>query len=231
MSLREAWEAHARDWIAWVRKPGHDSYDRYHRDQFLPLVPPAGRRTLDVGCGEGRLTRHLASLGHRIVGIDVSPTLVAAARELAPDMELHVADAAALPFDDASFDQVVSFMCLHDVDDLGGAVREMARVLEPGGVACLAIVHPLNSAGRFEKHGRFVIRGSYLASFRTTDVVERDELTMTFESQHRPISAYVDALATAGFVVDALREPVTASHDSWSRVPLFLHLRARKLAV
>lgn len=230
MSLREAWEAHARDWIAWVRKPGHDSYDRYHRDQFLPLVPPAGRRTLDVGCGEGRLTRHLASLGHRIVGIDVSPTLVAAARELAPDMELHVADAAALPFDDASFDQVVSFMCLHDVDDLGGAVREMARVLEPGGVACLAIVHPLNSAGRFEKHGRFVIRGSYLASFRTTDVVERDELTMTFESQHRPISAYVDALATAGFVVDALREPVTASHDSWSRVPLFLHLRARKLA-
>lgn len=230
MTLREAWEAHARDWIAWVRTPGHDSYDRYHRDQFLPLVPPPGRRTLDVGCGEGRLTRHLASLGHRVVGIDASPTLVAAARERAPEMELHVADAAALGFDDASFDQVVSFMCLHDVDDLAGAVREIARVLEPKGVASLAIVHPLNSAGRFERHGRFVIRGSYLDSFRTTDVVSRDELTMTFESQHRPISAYVDALASAGFVIDALREPVTVGHDSWSRVPLFLHLRARKLA-
>ncbi len=82
MSLSEAWEEHARDWITWVRKPGHDSYDRYHRDQFLPLVPLPGRRTLDVGCGEGRLTRHLASLGHRIVGIDASPTLVAAAKEL-----------------------------------------------------------------------------------------------------------------------------------------------------
>lgn len=228
MTLAAAWEKHARDWITWVRRPGHDSYDRYHRDQFLPLVPLPGRRTLDVGCGEGRLTRHLASLGHRMVGIDVSPTLIAAARELPPEIELHVADAAALPFDDASFDQIVSFMCLHDVDDLGGAVREIARVLSPGGVACLAVVHPLNSAGRFEKHGRFVIRGSYLDSFRYSDTVDRDELKMTFESQHRPISAYFDALAAAGLVVDALREPVTSGHDSWSRVPLFLHLRARK---
>lgn len=229
MTLSEAWEAHASDWITWVRKPGHDSYDRYHRDQFLPLVRAPGRGTLDVGCGEGRLTRHLASLGHRVVGIDASPSLVAAARELAPEMELHVANAAALPFDDASFDLVVSFMCLHDVDDLDGAVREIARVLEPGGVACLAVVHPLNSAGRFEKHGRFVIRGSYLESFRYSDTVQRGELAMTFESQHRPISAYFDAFAAAGFVVDALREPATPGHDSWRRLPLFLHLRVRRI--
>ena len=229
MTLSEAWERHARDWIEWVRRPGHDSYDRYHRDQFLPLVPAPARRTLDVGCGEGRLTRHLVSLGHRVVGIDASPTLIAAARESSPDLELHVANASALPFADASFDLVVSFMCLHDVDDLGGAAREIARVLEPGGTACLAVVHPLNSAGRFEKHGRFVIRGSYLESFRYSDVVERDDLTMTFESQHRPISAYFDALTHAGLVVDALREPATTGHASWSRVPLFLHLRARKI--
>lgn len=228
MTLSAAWEKHAREWIAWVRTPGHDSYDRYHRDQFLPLLPPPGRRTLDVGCGEGRLTRHLASLGHRVAGVDASPTLVAAAREAATEMELHVASASSLPFDDASFDLAVSFMCLHDVDDLGGAAREIARVLEPGGALCLAVVHPLNSAGRFEKHGRFVIRGSYLSEFRYSDKVERDGLTMTFESQHRPIAAYFDALAAAGFVVDALREPATPGHASWSRVPLFLHLRARR---
>lgn len=228
MSLAEAWEKHARDWITWVRKPGHDSYDRYHRDQFLPLLPPPGRRTLDVGCGEGRLTRHLASLGHRIAGVDASPTLIAAARELSPEMDFRVASAAKLPFEEASFDQVVSFMCLHDVDDLEGAVREIARVLEPGGVLCLAVVHPLNSAGRFEKNGRFVIRGSYLESFRYSDQVERDGLTMTFESQHRPMSAFFDALGAAGLVVDAMREPATLGHASWSRLPLFLHLRARK---
>ena len=229
MTLSDAWEARAQDWITWVRKPGHDSYDRYHRDQFLPLLGAPGRRTLDVGCGEGRLARHLAALGHRVVGIDASPTLIAAARELSPELELHVANAAALPLDDASFDRVVSFMCLHDVDDLDGAVREIARVLEPGGVACLAVVHPLNSAGRFEKHGRFVIRGSYLDSFRYADAVQRDGLAMTFESQHRPLSAYFGALENAGLLVDALREPRTDGHDSWSRLPLFLHLRARKV--
>ncbi len=228
MTLGEAWETHAQNWITWVRRPGHDSYDRYHRDQFLPLVGAPGRRTLDLGCGEGRLTRHLASLGHRMAGIDVSPTLVAAAREVTPELELHVGNAAALPFADASFDRVVSFLCLHDVDDLEGAVCEIARVLEPGGVLCAAVVHPLNSAGRFEKHGRFVIRGSYLDSFRTADTVQRDDLTMTFESQHRPLSSYFDALETAGLVVTTLREPKTAGHDSWSRVPMFLHLRARK---
>lgn len=229
MTLRDAWERRAKEWIAWVQRPGHDSYDRYHRDQFLPLLPRPGRRTLDVGCGEGRLTRHLASLGHRVVGIDGASTLVEAARAAAPEMELHVADAAALPFDDASFDLVVSFMCLHDVDDLTGAVAEIARVLEPSGALCLAIVHPLNSAERFEKHGRFVIRGSYLDSFRYSDEARRDGLSMTFESQHRPIAAYFDALGAAGFVVDTLREPVTTNHESWSRIPLFLHLRARRL--
>jgi SAM-dependent methyltransferase len=165
-----------------------------------------------------------------MTGVDASPTLIAAARELSPELELHVANAAKLPFEDASFDQVISFMCLHDVDDLEGAVREIARVLSPGGVVCIAVVHPLNSAGRFEKNGRFVIRGSYLETFRYSDRAERDGLTMTFESLHRPMGAYVDALASSGLVVDALREPSTPGHASWSKLPLFLHLRARKPA-
>jgi SAM-dependent methyltransferase len=228
MNLREAWETHAQNWIAWVRKPGHDSYDKFHRDQFLPLLPAPGRRTLDVGCGEGRLTRHLASLGHRMVGVDGSPTLIEAARAAAPEMELHLANAAALPFDDASFDLAVSFMCLHDIDDLAGTVREMARVLEPGGQLCLAIVHPLNSAGRFDEAGRFTISDSYLGTWRYSDVRERDGLGMTFVSEHRPLAAYFEALADAGFVVETLREPASEG-PKWSRVPLFLHLRARKL--
>src|SRR5262245_44864646 len=81
MSLREQWEAHASAWIRWAREPGHDSYSRFHRDAFFSILPPPSDRTLDVGCGEGRMCRDLASRGHRIVGVDASPTMIEAARQ------------------------------------------------------------------------------------------------------------------------------------------------------
>jgi SAM-dependent methyltransferase len=238
--LRSSWERHAAEWIAWARTPGHDSYWRFHRDQFLELVPKPGRATLDLGCGEGRLARDLTRLGHDVVGVDLSPTMVAAARAAQPGLAVHEADAAHLPFPDASFDCVVAFMSLQDVHDFEAAVREGARVLEPGGRLCFAIVHPLNSAGKFdgdEADAPFVIAGSYLARSHYADSVARDGLEMTFVSEHRPLQAYTDALADAGLLIERLREPAMpeealASERSrrWvERLPLFLHGRAVKL--
>jgi ubiquinone/menaquinone biosynthesis C-methylase UbiE len=179
MSLRDSWETEAERWIRWARKPGHDSYWRFHRDQFFRLLPAPGRRTVDVGCGEGRLTRDLKALGHRVIGFDASPSLVAAAREFDPSMDLRLADAARLPLEDQSADLVVAFMSLHDIDDMPSAIREIARILEPGGKLCLSIVHPLNSAGRFEGEtadAPFRIEGEYLGTFPYADTVERDGL-------------------------------------------------------
>jgi len=236
--LRQAWEENAADWVEWARAPGHDSYWRFHRDLFLEILPPPSGRTLDLGCGEGRLTRDLAALGHDVVGVDVSPTMVAAAREAAPEMELHVADGAALPFGDGAFGLVVAFMSLQDVDDLSGTIREAARVLAPGGRCCLAIVHPFNSAGKFaerEADAPFVIEGSYLDESRTDLTVERDGLAMRFVSRHTPLETYIDQLAAAGLLTERLREPQLpeagfndASSRRWQRIPLFLHLRALK---
>src|ERR1700704_3380883 len=123
--LSVGWEAEARQWIQWARAPGHDSYWRFHRDQFLRLLPPPGRRTIDIGCGEGRLTRHLKELGHHVVGVDASPSLLAAACELDPTMDLRLADAAALPFENADADLAIAFMSLHDIDVMTAAVREI----------------------------------------------------------------------------------------------------------
>jgi ubiquinone/menaquinone biosynthesis C-methylase UbiE len=170
--LREGWEAQAEQWIKWARAPGHDSYWRFHRDQFLRLLLAPGRQTLDIGCGEGRLARDLKELGHRIIGIDSSPSLVAAAREFDPSMDIRLADAAALPLDDACADLAIAFMSLQDIDGMPSAIAEAARVLEPGRRFCLAIVHPVNSAGKFEAataDARFVIKGDYLHAFHYAD--------------------------------------------------------------
>lgn len=233
--LRRSWEANAADFIAWVRAPGHDSYWRFHRDQFLELVPAPGRLTVDLGCGEGRLSRDLKALRHRVVGVDASGTMVAAAREADPEIEVHCAD-AALPLADGCADLVVAFMSLQDVDDPGAVVREAARVLEPGGRLCVAIVHPLNSSGRFDGDAAdspFVIRDAYLSRFRYSDRIERNGLAVTLESEHRPLQDYVGWLADAGFLVERLREPKMPDaaielerSRRWQRLPLFLHLRA-----
>ena len=122
LDLGAAWEKSAPDFVAWARAPDHDSYWHFHRDVFLELVPPPGTRTLDLGCGEGRLSRDLKALGHDVTGIDLSPTMIAAARAADPELEFHVADATELPFEDASFDLVVAFMSLQDVDRFEDAI-------------------------------------------------------------------------------------------------------------
>ena len=233
------WEAHAGEWIRWAREPGHDSYWRFHRDAFVPLLRPPPRRVLDLGCGEGRLSRDLHAAGYNVVGVDASPTLVAAARAADPHTHSIVADASALPFDDREFDELVAFMSLHDMDDMEGAVAEAARVLRSDGQLCIAVVHPLNSAGTFESESpdaRFVIDGTYMETFDYTETIERDGLTMTFSSVHRPLRSYFDLLERHGLIVDCLREvgedpglvAAAARRERWTRLPLFLHLRARR---
>ena len=239
MSLRDRWEEQANAWIDWARTPGHDSYWRHHRDQFLRIVPAPGALTVDLGCGEGRLTRHLKSLGHQVIGIDAAPSLVAAARASDPSMTIMRADAASLPLADKCADLVIAFMSLHDIDAMPEAVGEVARIIRPGGRFCAAIVHPINSAGKFEGNtadAPFIIRGDYLKSFAYADAVEREGRSMTFHSQHRSLEGYFSTLEAGGFVVEALREPEIPDHAlvsegslRWQRIPLFLHWRARRV--
>ena len=232
MSLRRAWEANAADWARWARAPGHDSYWRFHRRRFLELLPAPGGLTLDLGCGEGRVARDLRARGHRVIGVDGSPTLALAATHEQPQ-PVVVADAARLPLPDDTADLVVAFMSLHDVDHLDAAVLEVGRVLRPGGRLCAAIVHPVSSAGSFEgrdddRDAPFVIRGSYVDEHHYSQVEERDGLRMTFHSAHRPLEAYSRGAGTGRPGGRGIREvPEDDQSDRWSRVPLFLHLRAR----
>lgn len=236
--MRQGWDSEALNWARFARTPGHDhSHEQINLPALLDLLPAPGRRTLDLGCGEGRLGRVLHSLGHRVAGIDASATMVrlAAGHEL-PE-PCVVSDAAALPFADGTFDLVVAYMTLHDIDRMPEAVAETARVLVPGGRLCVAIPHPLSSAGAFQDRDAsapFVISGSYLESAPSTLVTDRGGIQLTFHSEHRSLETYSRALEDAGLAIEAIRE-VGSSGDlaarepaeqRWRRVPLFLHLRA-----
>src|SRR6266545_7708835 len=130
MTYNEDWEQEAANWIALARAQD-DAYWEYSTP-FFELVPPPGRATLEIGCGEGRVARDLAARGHRVTGIDASPTLLDAARAADPNGEYVLADAASLPFPDESFDLAVAYNSLQVVDDMSAAVREAGRVLRPG---------------------------------------------------------------------------------------------------
>ena len=121
----------------------------------------AGEDVLDVACGTGNAAVRAAQAGGRVVGVDLTPELFDAGRrnaELAGvSVDWREGDAEALPFDDASFDVVLSvFGCMfaprHDV-----TARELVRVLRPGGRLAIASWTPEGSAGRM-----FRALGSYL---------------------------------------------------------------------
>jgi len=100
-------------------------------------------------------------------------------------------------------------MCLHDIDDLNGAVAEAARVLAPDGRLCLAIPHPLSTAGSFTSRdgtAPFVVSGSYLEPAPLTMTAEREGMRLTFHSEHRPLEVYMGALEAAGLLTETLRE-------------------------
>jgi len=227
--VSSGWEDRAAGWIAWARTPGHDDYWVF-RDAFFELLPEAGGTALELGCGQGRVCRDLRDRGWTVTGTDASPTLVAAAAAADRASQYAVADAASVPFDSGSFDLVVAYNSLMDVGSMPASVTEAARVLRPGGRFCACVTHPFKEAGAFasrEDGAPFVIEGSYFEEGGYELAVERDGLAFSFSSRTYTLGSYTQALEGAGFVLEALREPV-GRDDRDTRVPQFLLWRALK---
>ncbi|MGF1618708.1 MAG: class I SAM-dependent methyltransferase [Acidimicrobiia bacterium] len=98
-------------------------------DRLLPLE--AGDRVLEIGCGQGHLTKRLAARGIDITGIDANPN----AAHVSESERVFYMRAEALEFDDGVFDSAIGVHSIEHIPDLQGAFAEMARVLKPGGKA------------------------------------------------------------------------------------------------
>lgn len=252
------WEANAETWTQHARA-GFDVYrDRVNTPAFLKMLPPvAGLSGLDIGCGEGGNTRELARRGAVMTALDVSPTFLRHARETERDEPLGIeyvhADAACMPFTAAAFDFATAFMSLMDMPEQAAVLAEANRVLRPGGFLQFSILHPcfvppyrrvlreadgrtvraIEIAGYFDNIDGRVDRWWFSA----LPAEERVRVPSFQEPRfHRPLSAWLNLVIAAGFILERLGEPcadeaiaeaVPAVADT--RVaPLFLHVRAGK---
>lgn len=175
----------------------------YCRPAMLDLSGEvAGRRVLDAGCGSGPLTAALRDQGATVSGFDLSPAMVDLAGErLGDDADLLVADLAkALPYDDHTFDLVVSSLALHYLEDWIAPLTEFRRVLRPGGRLVVSVPHP--AAYMFNYQDR-----DYFALTQYSEEFEFNGHKTVLTYWHRPLHAMTDAFTGAGFRIEVVSEP------------------------
>ena len=113
-------------------------YGRRFEAVMAALGAEPGEDVLEVGCGSGYYTRALVGLSARVTATDLSPAYVKQARRIAPEANFRVEDVQHLSFPDAGFDRVLVTEVIEHVPDPAAAVREVHRVLRPGGTLALS---------------------------------------------------------------------------------------------
>jgi SAM-dependent methyltransferase len=188
------------------------------------------RKALDVGCGEGRFCRMLGEAGVKTVGIDPTAQLLEMAKRRDASGDYRLGRAEQLDFADRSFDLVVSYITLVDIADFRAAIREMARVLKPGGSILIANLTGFTSAcgdrGWVKKDD-----GEHLY-YPVDRYLDEHSLWLEWsgiriENFHRPLEAYMSAFLENGLALTYFAEPDAVSgagvyRERHHRVPWFV---------
>ena len=230
--MDNGWQASAEAWMANLGEDG-DFGRRYVLDPImLPrALAQSPKKALDVGCGEGRFCRMLKRHGIEVTGIDPTLKLIAAARARDAEGMYIEAPAERLPFPDESVDLVVSYLALIDIPDVQTGIREMARVLKPGGALLIANLNSFNTAcvdsgwvkGDAGEHLHYPV-DNYLQE-RMAWIEYRG---IRVQNHHRPLSTYMRTLLAAGLQLSYFDEPAPISGAPepkatvYRRVPWFL---------
>lgn len=191
------YEVFADEFLSHAEGGFHNAY--YDRPACLALLGDvAGKRVLDAACGPGLYAEELGRRGAQVVGFDQSPRMVEICRARAGHGEFRVHDLGD-PIDwlpDASFDLAVCALAIEYVDDRVAALRELRRVLRPGGALVLSRQHP---TGDWLRHG-----GNYF-DVRTIDEVWSRGWKVRYWLA--PLEVTCQEISAAGFLIERLVEP------------------------
>ncbi len=224
----EAYERLAGVWSASTDDgPFNGHLERPALRSLVPR-PLAGRTVLDAGCGSGAQCEWLLDEGAEVVGVDLSPAMVAeAARRCGGRGHFLAADLAApLPVPAGSADGITCSLTLHYLEDWTVPLDSFASVLRPGGWVVLSVDHPFGTPPPGQG-------GAYFDTCLVADTWEKAGVEVTQHFWRRPLGAAVDAFADAGFVVDRVVEaqPAPASVERFPELagvvgqPWFLVVR------
>jgi SAM-dependent methyltransferase len=204
------WDRSAAAWIASMGAAGDwgraNVLDRPMLEEALKGAPQSA---LDVGCGEGRFCRMLRERGVAATGIDPTGALIDEARLRDPSGDYRPGRAEALDFPDAAFDLVVSYLTLIDIEDAAKAIREMARVLRPGGALVVAHINGFTTAAE-PNPWRRDIAGTLRYTFDDYLDVRATEIAwkgIRIVNWHRPLSFYFKAFLDEGLALRRFDEP------------------------
>ncbi|AQT77999.1 hypothetical protein B1R94_00225 [Mycolicibacterium litorale] len=208
------WDEIADWYTALVR--GGSAMHQFSRDILLNALPDRmiGLDVLDVGCGEGIVSRALAAAGARVVGIDPTRTLIthAEAAEAAhpAGVTYRVDDGTTLhTVADDSVDGVTAALSLNNIADLDAALRSFRRVLRPNGFLSFTVPHPCFDAPGAEtistSSGMRRAAGDYFAEGLWRSA--HPHSVRRAGNYHRTISAYLTAVMDHGFALRGCGEP------------------------
>jgi 2-polyprenyl-3-methyl-5-hydroxy-6-metoxy-1,4-benzoquinol methylase len=242
-SLSDPWDVNAAFWIQIIR----ERQDRYRTDLTDPALmtaigPAEGLTILDAGCGEGYLSRVLAKAGAIVTGIDLSDSLVAAAKKLnfanGLPVKFDTGSLYDLPYKDDAFDLVVCNHAINDLQEPAIAIREFARVLRLGGRLIVLMLHPCfyNSHAERDQTTNGTIAASYFGerSIKQTFKVGGLASPAANTAWFHPLEYYIEQLRHSSMVVTSLIEPHPTDeqmrNDPWWREkftrPLFMLIAA-----